>query len=107
MSSSSDETSFNDDEESYANPSQSDEEGHEDKDEHEEDDSDDDEESEVKKTRIRINLSGKRQAVTFSIVLHVKQADRMKGSTPKLSSRLTTSISNYSQFLIIMKIFLH
>ena len=82
MSSSSDETSFNDDEESYANPSQSDEEGYEDKDEHEEDDSDDDEESEVKKPRIRINLSGKRQAVTFSIVLHVKQADRMKGSSP-------------------------
>ena len=43
ISSSSDETSFNDDEESHANPSQSDEEGYEDKDEHEEDDSDDDE----------------------------------------------------------------
>ena len=82
MSSSSDETSFSDDEESHANPFKSGEDEHEDADEHDEDDSDDDEESEVKKPRIRTNLSRKRQAITFSIVIHVKQAERTKGSTP-------------------------
>ena len=116
ISSSLDETSFNDEDESYSNPSQSCEEGHEDKHEYEEDDSDDDEESydEVKKPRIRTNLSRRnssngvakmftpnrnKQAITFSVVLHVKKL-RGQHATHLFYSRLQSATTRHCRTLI-------